>query len=166
MVDFHAHPIVVGVMPGQPPLVALTALNLARAVGAPGIHFGYADQSRYVVEEFPDGSVRHAPIDPDDADEQWRSTSETIIAELTKAVGDSEVPWHFHYLAGRPDRALTHLARAVDAAGFVIGTRLGKHHVREFLNGSVTIRLCHHQHRPVITVPLEVVDWSAGLPWQ
>ena len=69
LVDFHAHPIVVGVMPNQPALVALTAVTLARAVGAPSVHFGYADQTRCVVAEHPDGNVRHAPIDPDDADD-------------------------------------------------------------------------------------------------
>lgn len=165
LVDFHAHPIVVGVIPGQPQLVALTAVNLARAVGAPAVHFGFADRSRYVVEEHPDGSVRHAPIDPDDADEQWRATAEEITAELRAVLGEDGVPWHFHYLAGRPDRALTHLARSVDAAGFVVGTRIGKHPMREFLGESVSVRLAHHQHRPVIVVPIQVVDWSDGMPW-
>lgn len=165
MVDFHAHPIVVGAMPDQPPLVALTAATMARAVGAPAIHFGYADQTRYVVEEHDGGSVRHAPLDPDDADEQWRVTAQTITGQIRETLGDDGVPWHFHYLAGRPDRALTHLARAVDAAGFVVGTRLGKHPMREFLSGSVSVRLAHHQHRPVIVVPLQVVDWTDGLPW-
>lgn len=165
MTDFHAHPIVAGVIPGQPPLVALTAATLAQAVGAPAIHFGYADQSRYVVTEFEDGTVRHAPIDPDDADEEWRVTAETITEQLRGVLGDDGVPWHFHYLAGRPDRALTHLARAVDAAGFVVGTRREKHPMREFLGESVSVRLAHHQHRPVIVVPLQVVDWSDGMPW-
>ncbi|GGB20203.1 hypothetical protein GCM10011492_07640 [Flexivirga endophytica] len=166
MVDFHAHPIVVGVIPDQPPLVALTAATMARAVGSPAIHFGYADPSRYVVDEHADGSVRHAPVDPDDADEQWRETAETLTEQIRATLGGDSVPWHFHYLAGRPDRALTHLARAVDAAGFVVGTRIGKHPMREFLSGSVSVRLSHHQHRPVIVVPLQVVDWSDGLPWQ
>jgi len=165
MVDFHAHPIVVGVVPHQPPLVTLTAITLARAVGAPSVHFGYADQTRYVVEEHPGGDVRHAPVDPDDADEQWQVTADTITQQLHDVLDDCDLDWRFHYLAGRPDRALTHLARAVDAAGFVVGTRRGKHPMHEFLSGSVSVRLAHHQHRPVIVVPIQVVDWSDGLPW-
>ena len=38
-----------------------------------------------------------------------------VVAELHGLLG-SAVSWRFRYLAGRPDRALTHLARAVDAA--------------------------------------------------
>jgi nucleotide-binding universal stress UspA family protein len=74
------------------------------------------------------------------------------------------VPWAFRYLAGRPDRALTHLARAVDASAFVIGTRAPGpgSRMREAMEGSVAVRLTHHQHRPVLIVPLEVIDWKAS----
>ena len=37
--------------------------------------------------------------------------------------------------------------------------------VREFLAGSVALHLTRHQHRPVIVVPVAVVDWKAPAPW-
>ena len=77
------------------------------------------------------------------------------------------VPWQFRYLAGRVDRALTHLARAVDAAAFVVGTHVGRHHrIADFVNGSMSMQLSHRQHRPVLVVPLEVVDWKGRAPWE
>ncbi|MCK6212024.1 universal stress protein [Georgenia sp. EYE_87] len=169
MVDMAGHPAVVGVVPGQPDLVALTAASWARAVGAPALYLAYVDTSRYVVEELDDGSVRHAPIDPDTADDRWREIHAELREQLTAALADAEVPWHLVYLAGRPDRALTHLARAVDAAVIVVGTRApgSTARMREFLEGSVAVHLAHHQHRPVLTVPLSVVDWKdLGAPWR
>ncbi|GAA4287317.1 universal stress protein [Georgenia daeguensis] len=169
MVDMAGHPGVVGVVPGQPDLVVLTAASWARAVGAPALYLAYADTSRYVVEELDDGSVRHAPIDPDTADDRWRDIDAELREQLTAALADAGVPWHLRYLAGRPDRALTHLARAVDAAVIVVGTRApgGAARMREFLEGSVAVHLAHHQHRPVLTVPLSVVDWKdIGAPWR
>ena len=79
----------------------------------------------------------------------------------------SAVSWRFRYLAGRPDRALTHLARAVDAAVLVVGTHAPEHgaKVREFLDGALALKLAQHQHRPVLAVPLSVVDWKAPMPW-
>ncbi len=84
-------------------------------------------------------------------------------------LGEQAVPWEVRYLAGRPDRALTHLARAVDAAVIVVGTRASGSiaHVRELVEGSVAMHLAHHQHRPVLTVPLGVVDWTQiRTPWE
>ncbi|WP_226925132.1 universal stress protein [Georgenia thermotolerans] len=169
MVDIAGHPAVVGVVPGQPDLVALTALSWARAVGAPALYFGYADTSRYVVEEYRDGSVRHAPIDPDTADDRWQEIHARLHDQLHAVLGGVGVPWHLVYLAGRPDRALTHLARAVDAAVLIVGTRApgGAARMREFFEGSVAVHLAHHQHRPVLTVPLSVVDWKdMRAPWE
>ena len=76
--------------------------------------------------------------------------------------------WEFRYLAGRADRALTHLARAVDAAVIVVGTRRpgGGGRMHELLQGSVGAHLAHHQHRPVLVVPTEVVDWKTPLQWR
>jgi len=169
MVDMAGHAVVVGVVPGQPELVALTAASWARAVGAPALYLAYADTSRYVVEELDDGSVRHAPIDPDTADDRWREIHAELREQLAATLAGAAVPWHLMYLAGRPDRALTHLARAVDAAVIVVGTRApgGAARMREFLEGSVAVHLAHHQHRPVLTVPLSVVDWKdIGAPWR
>jgi nucleotide-binding universal stress UspA family protein len=169
LTDFAAHPLVIGVVPGQPDLVPLTAWSLGGVMRAPALHFAYADPSRYVVREHPDGAVDHAPVDPDSADDGWRSVAEGLEGQVRAALPTSpSIPWHLHYLAGRPDRALTHLARAVDAAAIVVGTRAPGPAARlhELVEGSVAVHLSHHQHRPVITVPLSVVDWKdIRAPW-
>ncbi|MCL1868926.1 MAG: universal stress protein [Promicromonosporaceae bacterium] len=168
MVEPAGHAVVVGVTPGQDELVPLTALAWARAAGATTMHLAYADVSRYTVLEHPDGTVTHASIDPDTGDVDWQQTAEKLQAQLDGVLAGAGVPWRFVYLAGRPDRALTHLARAVDAAVIVVGTRAPgtAAHVREMIEGSVAVHLAHHQHRPVLTVPLSVVDWKATrAPW-
>lgn len=169
LTPFGGHPAVVGIVPDQPELVLLTAVSWAQGMGNVALHVAYADPMRYTVEELPDGSVRHADVDPDVGDELWiqhAAAMEAFVAEHLEGTG---VPWRFVYLAGRPDRALTHLARAVDAAVIIVGAKVpragGRTTVREFLEGSVAVRLVHHQHRPVLTVPLSVVDWKAQLPW-
>jgi nucleotide-binding universal stress UspA family protein len=161
IVDPRRHPLVVGLVPGQPELVLRTAARWARILGAE-LYCAYADPSRFAVEEFPDGTVRHAAVDPDSVDDSWAVREQGIEDFASTVLRDEGVDWHVRYLAGRPDRALTHLARAVDASAFVVGTRppgVGAR-VREFLEGSVAVRLSHHQHRPVLVVPLEVVDWK------
>lgn len=167
LTPFAGHPIVVGVVPGQPELVALTAAAWAAALGVE-LYFGYADPGRITVEEYPDGTVRHAEVDPDAVDDSWREREAHIRAFLEEVLVDSDVGWHVRYLAGRPDRALTHLARAVDASAIVVGTHIPGASSRwhDFTDGSVAARLSHHQHRPVLVVPLRVVDWHARTPWQ
>lgn len=168
LTDFAGHPLVVGVTPDQPALVSLTAASLARATGAAALYFAYADPSRYAVAEYPDGTVRHLPIDPDLADDDvWQDRAERLTAQVAAAMTGQDVPWHFRYLAGRADRALTHLARAVDAAAYVVGTHTRAHrHVPDFLHHSTAVQLAHRQHRPVLTVPLRVVDWQGRAPWE
>jgi nucleotide-binding universal stress UspA family protein len=165
MVPAAGHPLVMGIVPGQPDLVTRTAAMWAEAARATTLYCAYVDQSRFTAEEFPDGTVRHAPIDPDGMDDDWRRNEQRIVDHLSQTLAGTTVPWTFRYLAGRPDRALTHLARAVDASAYVIGTRAPRagSRMREFLDGSVAFRLSHHQHRPVLVVPLEVVDWKATL---
>ena len=167
MVPVAGHPLVVGIVPGQPELVALTAAEWARAAGASELYFAYVDGSRFTREELADGTVLHDAIDPDGVDETWRTRQEEIETFLAEVLRDGGVAWHFRYLAGRADRALTHLARAVDAAAFVIGTRAPGRgaRMREVIEGSVAVHLSHHQHRPVLVVPLQVVDWKTQHRW-
>ena len=167
MTPFAGHPIVAGVVPGQPELVALTAASWASALGV-DLFFGYADRTRVTVEELPDGTVRHAEVDLDAVDDSWRERQDAIEHFLTEVMASSDVTWHFRYLAGRPDRSLTHLARAVDASALVVGTHAPGVSSRwhDFVDGSVAARLAHHQHRPVLVVPLRVVDWHDQSPWQ
>ena len=105
-----------------------------------------------------DGEVLDKTID-----DTWRRVEHDLRAHLDQVLTGSEVPWQLHYLAGRPDRALTHLARAVDAAVLIVGTHApgAGRKVHELLEGSVAAHLARHQHRPVLTVPLSVVDWKA-----
>lgn len=168
LTPFAGHPLVVGIVPGQAELVARTALALAQAMPGTALWFAYVDPSRTTEEEFADGTVRHGALAPDDLDDAWRDREAMLgdwVANLMERTG---MDWEFRYLAGRPDRALTHLARHIDAAAFVVGTRsAGRGRVmREFFDGAVATRLAHHQHRPVLTVPLAVVDWEARTPWQ
>ncbi len=167
MIPFAGHPAVVTVTPSGHQLVTLTAITWAQATGAK-LYFAYVDPSRAVVEEFPDGSVRHedAYIDLTPS-EAWRTKQDQCIAFLHETVDPSGVEWEFRYLAGRPDRALTHLARAVDAAVFIVGahTRASdrRQKLRDFITTSLSVQLTHHQHRPVLAVPLNVVDWETPL---
>ena len=165
LTPFAGHPAVVGVVPRQPELVALTAASLAQAIGSTTLYFAYVDPARYTHEEYADGTVRHLPIDPD-GDDDWQGTEAHLRHDLDRVMQGTDVRWELRYLAGRIDRALTHLARAVDAAVIVVGTRApgpgGR--MREVLEGSVAVHLAQHQHRPVLTVPLAVVDWKARTP--
>ncbi len=163
LTPFLQHPVVVGVHPGLPDLVVHTAVSLAQAIGAPCVYFAYADPLRTVVEEHPDGSVLHQSLEQDGLDDGWQQRHADLTGHLGTLLADGPVRWEFRYLAGRPDRALTHLARAVDAAAIVVGTRApgAGERLRETFEGSVAVHLAHHQHRPVITVPLSVVDWKA-----
>lgn len=167
LTPFAGHPIVAGVVPGQPELVTLTAASWATALSVE-LYVGYVDPTRMTVEEFPDGSVRHSGINVDTIDDSWQERSQQIEQFLTDVLAGSGVTWHFRYLAGRPDRSLTHLARAVDAAALVVGThsRRDSHRWQEFVGTSMAARLSQHQHRPVLVVPLRVVDWHAASPRQ
>lgn len=159
LTPFVGHPAVVGISPGQQDLVPLAALAWSQA-GNRKLFFAYADPSRYVIEEYSDGSVRHGEIDPDIVDDQWRQRQQQLERYLHQVVGD-QADWEFRYLAGRPDRALTHLARAVDAAVIIVGTRApSARGFRAFIEGSLGVQLAHHQHRPVLMVPLTVVSWE------
>lgn len=163
MVPLAGHPLVVGTEPGTSELVVLTALAWAKTLGS-ALYIGYADPSRVTVEEHPDGTVTHTEIDPDVPDDSWQERDSQLRGVLETLLAGSGVDWQFRYLAGRPDRALTHLVRAVDAAAIVVGA---KGHagpsLRELLRTSVGMHLVHHQHRPVLMVPISVVDWKEPL---
>ena len=164
LTDFSGSPIVVGVTPGQDELVALTAASWARALGVT-LMCAYVDPRRVVKEEFADGSVRHVSVEPDADEDAWKEKEAALLEQLGGVLHG--VDWEFRYLAGRVDRSLTHLARAVDASAIVVGPRvpgIGAR-MREFVDGSVALHLSHHQHRPVLSVPLAVVDWFTKKPW-
>lgn len=158
-------PLVVGVVPGQSHLVVLTAATWAQATGG-SLYCGYADPTRIVDEEFQDGTVRHSPLEPDREDDDWRRRRDELRDWLAETLAASPVTWELRYLAGRADRALTHLARAVNASAIVVGARQTRgERIHDFFAESVGLHLARHQHRPVLAVPLSVVDWKAPAPW-
>lgn len=158
------HPFVVGIEPGTTELVVHTALEWANAM-ANELYIAYVDPSRVPVEEHPDGTVTHTEIDPDVPDDSWHDRERQLQAFLEQLCAESDVRWQFRYLAGRPDRALTHLARAVEAAAIIVGAKARgrRHDALNFLRTSVGAQLAHHQHRPVLVVPVAVVDWKEPL---
>jgi hypothetical protein len=156
IVEVRGHPLVVGIRPGQSELVAHAAAVWAKASGA-NLYFAYADPSRMTEEEFADGHVRHIGLDPDGDDEGWKRTEQQLRDWLTGL--NLGAPWEFRYLAGRADRSLTHLARTVDACAIVVGAR-APHSGRFAPDRSLGQDLARHQHRPVLAVPLAVVDWK------
>lgn len=167
MVPVSGHPLIVGVVPDQSDLVVQTAAAWSVALSHARLVFAYVDPARVVVTEHADGSVTHADLDPDQADDTWTERESALRSHLAELLSDHSGPWDFHYLAGRADRALTHLARAVDASALIVGAThpTAAVRLREIWSGSVALRLTRHQHRPVITVPVEVVDWKVPTPW-
>ncbi|WIY82204.1 universal stress protein [Propionimicrobium sp. PCR01-08-3] len=161
---FARNALVVGIEPGQPEIVVVTAARLAETLHAK-VYFAYADPERITEREFPDGTVQHGGLDPDfSGDEIWQAKRDKLIAALRNTLLSSPVDWEFRYLAGRADRALTHLARAVDASMIVVGTRRpGGGRVKRLLEGTLGRHLAHHQHRPVLIIPTTVVDWKIPL---
>lgn len=63
-----------------------------------------------------------------------------------------DVPWTFETRHGDPATELQHAADAHAAACVVVG-RHGHRLVTRVLTGSITDRLVHHAHRPVLVVP-------------
>ena len=162
---FAGNPLVVGIEPGQPDIVVVTAARLAETLKAK-VYFAYADPQRITEREFPDGTVQHGGLDPDfSGDEIWQARRDQLVAAVHKTLGEAPIEWEFRYLAGRADRALTHLARAVDASMIVIGTRRpgSSGRVKRLLQGTLGRHLAHHQHRPVLLIPTSVVDWKIPL---
>lgn len=167
MVPVPGHPLVVGITLDQPDLVPRTALAWSKALGGVPLYVAFVDESRVVDEEFPDGTVRHSAFDPDELGESWHARADRLQSFAAAVLDGQGAEWHFRYLAGRADRALTHLARAVDASALVVGARRPRNErVHDFVSGSIGLRLARHQHRPVLVVPLSVVDWKAASTWR
>ncbi|MFT3662411.1 MAG: universal stress protein [Gordonia sp. (in: high G+C Gram-positive bacteria)] len=150
--SFTGRDLVVGVVPGQPDTVAVTALDWARASGAAAVHFVYVDPSRVHA----DGTDREIAIDPDSASGDRRADRErTLHEQLRRVADDSGVTWDFRYLVGNPEREIDAVADKVDAAALVIGTRRRGlfDDLRELADGSVAVALSRGQKRPVVVVP-------------
>lgn len=158
--------IVAGYVPGQRDAVLEQASAFAHRLGAELV-VAVVDESRYVVEELPDGTVRSMPIDPDGVDDRPDEVDSKVRAHVASVLDRYGVPWGVLELAGDPATAIAHLADRVDAVMIVIGTRNAhlRRNVRDFFGGSTAVRLAHRQHRPVLVIPLTPVAHDRDLPW-
>src|SRR6476619_1391142 len=120
----HA-PLVVGVLPGQPPEVLETAVTLAGVLAAP-LLCAFVDEASYLVEWDPARSAHRLSLHPDD-DSDIRGLATELKARIQAAV-DKAVPgggapeWSLRTLAGDPARALGQLAAELDAPMIIVGT--------------------------------------------
>lgn len=147
--------LVFGTVPGQDRRVPQAAAELAARMHA-SLVCVWADQGNIIVGRNADGSVETVPMDPDGVDDPDRTTAEEVLfGHLQDALATSPVSWRFHCTNGTPARALHETAEELDALAIVIGTRLPGfgHWAAEKIDGSVAVRLAHHQHRPVILIP-------------
>lgn len=147
--------IVVGVAPDQPAEVLTTAATYARQFDAELV-CANVDDSRYTVEVRPDGSILSMPVDPDTTAEASAEFSPELHTRIASSLAGSEVTWSTRVLAGAPAQELSRLAEALDSQMIIVGVRRAgiKGSLHEFFNGSVAIQLAHHQHRPLVVVPL------------
>lgn len=150
--------IVVGVLPDVPVEVVEAAATFAERF-ATDLAFAMVDVSHTTVRPGPDGSVVAAPIDPEVGDVRVEpfdhATRDTIAAVLE----NRPVRWSVRELAGGAAQQLTRLADELDAPMIIVGTHQAglRGSLHEWFNGSVAAKLAHHQHRPVVVIPLEAV---------
>lgn len=152
---FGAGPVVVGMVPGQDPMVVLTAVKLAAATGT-NIVGGYVDPSSYLIEWDHEGHFGDLSLDPviEPGDEAAADGME-LAALLADVAAGFAVAQHFRIVTGDPALALGRLAAAVHASAVVVGARrpglvAG---AQEIMTGSVVHKLLATQHVPVLAVP-------------
>lgn len=154
--------IVVGVTPGQPATIIETAAQFARNFTAELV-CAYVDPERYSLH-CGDGHVVSMPIDPDSGDEREEEFDPEMLRRISANLGPTEVSWSVRALAGGPATELGRLGNLLDARMIVVGTHEPgvRGTLHEFFNGSIATHLAHHQHRPVVVVPLSPVGASAS----
>jgi nucleotide-binding universal stress UspA family protein len=163
----HARFVVVGVVPGQPPAVVAEAARFAAAFGAELV-CALVDPSRYPVPGAVGGEVQTTSIDPDLADDAELIFDPEVESAIAKTLAKTGVCWTVRALAGGPAVELARLADELDAIMIVVGTREAgfRGTLHEFFSGSVAAQLAHHQHRPVVVVPLRPVGIDEPPFWQ
>ncbi len=145
-------PILVGVMPGQQPVVVEQAVQVAAGAGLPLV-CAYADATVYPVDGTTGGPA--APIDPDGV-EGAQGMPESLTASIAEQLDGWDVAWSIVPLAGEPAHALAREAASIGASMIVVGTREHKltAALKELTAGSVARRLFHRQDVPVLVVPV------------
>lgn len=145
-------PILVGVMPGQHPVVVEHAARLAAGAGL-ALVCAYADATVYPVDGTTGGPA--APIDPDGVDGA-QGIPDGLAASLAEQLAGRDVQWSMVPLAGEPAHALAREAGNIGASMIVVGTREHKWTaaLKEMTAGSVARHLLHRQDLPVLVVPV------------
>lgn len=147
-------PILVGVMPGQRPVVVERAAEVALSAGLPLV-CAFVDVTVYPVDGTTGGPS--APIDPDGVDDDAESAPESVRTAIATQLAEADLNWSIVSLAGEPARALAREAEDIGASMIVVGSRdrkLGSA-IKELTAGSIARQLCHRQDRPVLVVPVE-----------
>jgi len=91
-----------------------------------------------------------------------------LAAHLERILGGHDVEWSTRQLSGDPAQSLGQLAESLHAAMIVVGTRDGtvRGSLQEFFAGSIAMNLAHHQHRPVVVIPLAPVSFDDAPQWE
>ncbi len=157
-------PIVVGVAPGQVDSIASVAVDLATRFDHELVCVA-VDPSRYTTVDDAEHSVSR-PIDPDSYG-RTDPLDPDLVAHVRDLAAPAAVTVRFEIADGDPASELARVAAEVDAALIVVGTHEAsfRQTVKEFVGGSVATHLVHHQHRPVVVVPLTPVGLDHSLPW-
>ncbi|MDI2035359.1 hypothetical protein PJL15_02490 [Paenarthrobacter nitroguajacolicus] len=149
-------PVLVGVMPGQHPMVVEQAAAVAASAGL-ALVFAYADVTVYPVDGTTGGPA--APIDPDGVDgddAEAGNALDSLKKTIAEQLPSPDLQWSIVPLAGEPAKALAREAEELDASMIVVGTR--QHGLtatlKDITAGSVARHLAHRQHRPVLVVPV------------
>lgn len=155
--DVEPGVLIAGAIPGGDPSVLRHASALAQAMDAP-LLVVHVDTTIEIDLPDPDGYVR--PVL--EALRRGEADLEIVRGEAKAVLEQTDVEWTVVQVAGDPAMALHHLAERYRASMFVVGTRRGDigDAVREFLDGSVALRLTRHQSRPVVVIPTGVIH-----PW-
>ena len=115
----------------------------------------HIDETAYVADHHPDGSVSAYPIDADLIDTEWTTEQDTFERGLRTRLRDSGLNWSLWWSAGNPGIELDLVAHDTEATAIIVGARRGGAwgRLHEWINGSVAAYVIHHQTRPVIVIP-------------
>lgn len=147
-------PVLVGVLPGQMPVVLRHAARLALSLSVPLV-CAYVDVTGYLVAEGSDGAETVLPVDPDPAENDAEGATARLEDTIAAFLAGQNLEYSFHRLAGDPARALGRFADTVDPSLIVVGSRergIGAR-LEHLLAGSIAVHLTDRQHRPVVVVP-------------
>lgn len=156
--------VVAGLQPGNVLEIARVAARTAQRFDAVLVCVT-VDPSLLSAGTRFDGSEMIEAIDPDVGGSTPPGLSDGDVAAIAAVAARYCVRVEHFTRVGDPARLLAMVAEERQAEMIVVGTRMGRHRVAEFFNGSVAARLAHQQHRPVLVVPTNPVRVDGLLPW-